>query len=411
MCSFFANTSGVHGAIHFSSSDCGKKKLSIVGKSSCIALSIRRCNARITPNMAFDLKNIFSSLKKGADMRPTKVVGIDFGSSSVKVVEIELRENVLALTTYGELQTGPYAKASLGSTQVLEEGKRIEALVDIMREAGVEAKNSVLALPLAESFVTVMELAAKRDEDIASRVPVEARKYIPVPLTDVTLEWIEIPKKDGKQDASHEILLAAIQNQALTGMRSLLGAVQMASQPFEIELFSTLRALSKEGDTTLAVIDVGAHMSKLYIAKDGFLRRIHRVRAGGVHATEAIAKGLSLPFEDAENLKRNYTADHPSAALIQQAFASVFDRTFQEFKRVISQYEARTGERIGRIVLSGGSSLFHDFASYAGYALDHDVERAAPFNKIAYPAFMEDMLTDIGPIFVPALGAALRTFE
>jgi type IV pilus assembly protein PilM len=361
--------------------------------------------------MAIDLKNIFSSLKKGAEARPSKVVGIDFGTSSVKVVEVELRDAVLALTTYGELQTGPYVGASLGSVSVLPAEKRIEALVDIMREAGVEAKSGALALPLAQSFVTVMELSAKKGEDITPRVPVEARKYIPVPITDVVLEWTEIPH-DGEAEAlSREILLAAIQNEGLSEMKALLGAVQMATQPFEIELFSTLRSLTKEDDTSLVVIDVGAHMSKLYISKDGFLRRIHRVRAGGVNATEAIAHVLSLSFEDAENAKRNYTPTHPSAQAIKQAYLSVFERPFQEFKRVISQYETRTGERVGRVVITGGSALFNDFILYTSYMLDHETELATPFNKIAYPAFMEDMLTEIGPIFAPALGAALRSFE
>lgn len=361
--------------------------------------------------MAFDFKSVFSSLKKNADIRPTKVVGIDFGASSLKVVEIERREEILALTTYGELQTGPYAQAQLGSVAPLDAGKRIEALVDIMRESGVDAKNSVLALPLADSFVTVMELPAKKDEDIATRVPVEARKYIPVPLTDVTLEWSEIPPEEGAQDVTREVLLAAIQNTSLADMRNLLQAVQMADQPFEIELFSTLRGVTKDTDTSVAVIDVGAHMSKLYIAKNGFLHRIHRVRAGGSHATDALAKQLNIPFEAAENLKRNFNPNDAQASQIKTAVSSIFDRPFQEFKRVITQHEIRTNEQVGRVVITGGSALLHDFAGYTGYMLDKKVELATPFNKIAYPAFMEDTLTQIGPIFAPALGAALRSFE
>lgn len=360
-------------------------------------------------SMAFDLKNLFSSLKS-MDVRPTKVVGMDFGASSVKVVEIEFRDDVLALSTYGELQTGPYAQTGMGSVTKLPVSKSVEALVDIMREAGVEAKHGVLALPLADSFVTVMSLSAKKNEDISSRVPVEARKYIPVPLTDVTLEWTEVSTGDN-DSLAREILLAAIQNEALTDMRSLMETVQMASESMEIELFSTLRALTRETDTTLAVIDIGAHMSKLYITENGSLKRIHRVRAGGAHATESISKQLDLSFEDAENLKRNYTPDHPSAAQVMQSVQSVCERPFQEFKRVIDQYETRIGAPVGRVVLTGGGSLFYDMKTFASYMLDHQVEFAEPFDKVAYPAFMEDVLTQLGPVFAPALGAALRAFE
>ncbi len=361
--------------------------------------------------MAFGLSKILSSLKTPAATGPRKVVGIDFGSSSVKVVEIELRDDVLTLNTYGELQLGPYAEGGLGSVVSLNKDKRIEALVDIFRESGVTAKEAVFALPLVDSFVTIMSLPAKKDEDIATKVPIEARKYIPVPMNDVALEWTELPSQEEGEALTREILLAAIQNDGLAEMHELMNAVQMMQQPFEIELFSTVRATTREDDSALAIIDVGALMSKLYIVEGGYLRRIHRVRAGGSHVTESIADFAKVTFDEAENMKRNFDGTEENAADIKKIAGKVFDHSFQEFKRVIQQHEARTGKTLQRVVLTGGGSLFHDFASYAGYILDRQIESYNPFDKVAYPAFMEDTLTEISPSFVTALGAALRTFE
>ena len=360
--------------------------------------------------MAIDLKNVFSFIKKSSNQRPEKVVGIDFGSSSIKVVEIELSDEVLILSTYGELQLGPYAGVEMGKAVKLPTPKRIEAVVDIMRESGITAKNGVMALPLIDSFVTIMDLQTKEGEDIAARIPVEARKYIPVPLTDVTLEWSEL-SSIGDNALQKEVLLAAIHNDALVDMTSLLSAIQMVSQPSEIELFSTLRALSRESDDTLVVIDIGAQMSKLYVAEGGYLRRIHRVRAGGEHVTEALAQFMNIPLEDAENKKRNYTSDSNSSAEIKKIVAETFDRPLQEFKRVVGQYEQRVGKQVSRVVFTGGSTLFYDFTSYASYMFDREVELANPFTKVGYPAFMEDKLREIGPVFATALGAALRAFE
>jgi len=361
--------------------------------------------------MAFGLDKIFSSLKGNKISQPQKVVGIDFGSSSVKVAEIELRENVLTLTTYGELQLGPYAQTGLGNVVRLDGGKRIEALVDIFRESGVSTKNAVLALPLTDSFVTVMSLPVKKDEDIGARVPVEARKYIPVPLTDVTLEWVQLPQEKEEDALSTEILIAAIQNTALAEMRVLMNAVQMANQPFEIELFSSLRAAAKENDTSIGVIDLGALTSKLYISENGYLNRIHRVRAGGAQVTELLAKNINLSFEEAENIKRNFSGEGQYSEEIKKNTALVYDRTLQEFKRVITHHQSRKEKPLQRIVLIGGGSLMHNFAQYAGYHLDCEVTLCNPFNKVAYPAFMEDKLREIGPIFTTAIGAALRSFE
>jgi type IV pilus assembly protein PilM len=363
--------------------------------------------------MAFDLKKVFSALNSSAPSKPSKVLGIDFGSSSIKVVEVELKDQVLTLNTYGELQLGPYAETEMGRVVKLPVSKRTEALIDIMRESAISAKNGVLSLALADSFVTIMTLPADEKEDIAPRVPVEARKYIPVPLADVALEWSELPRSDekNKKGEDREVLLAAIQNEALTEDRILMDSIQMVSQPSEIELFSTLRAVTATNDLTIAVIDVGAQMSKLYVAEEGFLRRIHRVRAGGAQATEGLSKLLSIPFVEAEDLKRNFTPNMPQAADVKKVMTSNFDRAFQEFKRVISQHELKTGVPVSRIVLTGGSAAFYDFAAYVSYAFDREVELANPFKKVAYPAFMEDTLKELGPTFATALGAALRPFE
>lgn len=362
--------------------------------------------------MAFDFKKLFSSIPTNTNQPPKKVVGIDFGASSLKVVEVELREDgVLALTTYGELQLGPYAESGMGSTVKLPLQKRIEAVVDVMRESGITAKDAVLSLPLSESFVTVISLAVKEGEDVAPRVHVEARKYIPVPISDVALEWTEIEQPKGAPALTKEVLVAAIQNKSLSDMRAILEAIQMTSRPSEIEIFSALRAITKDSDTSVAVIDVGAYISKLYIAESGFLQRLHRVQAGGAHATNAIAKQLNVTFEEAENIKRNYTPDHPHAEVVKKVMSTTFERSFQEFKRVIAQYELRHDKQISRIVFTGGTVSFHDFSSYAKYVFDREVEITNPFTKVAYPAFMEDTLKEIAPVFAVALGAALRPYE
>lgn len=362
--------------------------------------------------MAVDFKKFFSFLNKTApNARPDRVVGIDFGSSSIKVVEIKLDNEVLTLSTYGELQLGPYAQTNLGSAVELLVPKQVEAVVDIMRESEVTAKNGIFALPLSDSFVTIMTLAAKKEEDIAPRVNVEARKYIPIPLNQVKLEWSEIPQKEGETQPVREVLLAAIQNEALANRKALLDAIKMKSQPSEIELFSTLRAVTRTDDVSVAVIDIGAAVSKLYISENGFLRRIHRVQFGGAHATQVLSKRLQVSFEEAENLKRNYTPQAENGAAVREVMAQVFDRPFQEFARVIQQYEMRTGAPVSRIVLCGGSTIFADFTAYASNALNREVELNNPFAKVAYPAFMEDTLKEIGPVFTVALGAALRPFE
>ncbi len=360
--------------------------------------------------MALNFKRLFSSIKTDAITGPKFVVGIDFGTSSVKVVELEQRDTLVALKTYGELQLAPYAEQPLGSAVQLPLQKRTEALVDVMRESKVTGAAGVLALPLASSFVTVVEIPATEEEDLGPRVLVEARKFVPVPLAEVSLDWTELPKL-GAQSAGREVLVAAVHNDSYRDMKSLLDAVKLSSQPTEVEIFSILRAVASAQVKSVAIIDLGAQTAKLYIAHEGMVRRIHRVFAGGAQATERIAGVLEVPFEEAENLKRNYQPTAPRAADVHKVMSATFERAFQEFKRVIAQHEARTGAPLEKVLLTGGGSSFVDMVKIASYQLDRPVEVVTPFNKVAYPAFLEDTLHEIGPTFAVALGAALRPFS
>lgn len=356
------------------------------------------------------LDNIFSGAGgKGSDSG--RVVGVDIGSSSIKVVEVQDRGGVLTLTTYGELQLGPYADQEVGQSVVIDPKKEQQALVDVIRESAVKATSAVFAMPLSSSFVTTISFNAEPKEDISSRVRVEARKYIPVPIGEVTLDWAEIESPNKNTANERDVLVAAIQNEALNRFRILMLFVNLKQPPTEIECFSAIRGVYKAEEKDVAIIDIGAVSTKLYIANQGLLQRMHRVRAGGAIATKRIASTLDLSFEEAELAKRNVKKDDANFHDMKRAHHSCYDRALQEFRQVINEYEANSGTKVETIYLTGGGSIFPTTKSLVEDTLQKNVVYVNPFSKVAYPAFMADMITELGPTFHVAAGAALRAFE
>lgn len=362
--------------------------------------------------MAFSLSNIFGNLNKTTGkLAGGSVLGIDIGGASVKVVEIEETPKTIMLRTYGELQLGPYDGKPLGEVVALAEDKKVEAVSDVMREAGVVGRQGSLAIPLSSSFLTVVPVNAGPQTDIASIIPLEARKYVPLPLTDVSLDWTELPPIGTKQTSVSEILLAAIENEALTQHRALLGSIGMTGEATEIEAFGLIRSVWRQQDTTVAIIDFGARSSKLYIVRNGILERTHRVASGGREITRRVAEGLHIGFEEAENQKRAYERGTPAGEMIFQVMANVLEGPLIEFGKLIGQYESRLGAQIKRVVIAGGVSASPYALEYVKDRFARPVELSDPFSKVAYPAFMEDVLKQIGPSFGVALGAALRKFQ
>ena len=130
------------------------------------------------------LKNLFSSFSKIGAGGGDSAVGVDIGSSAIKVVEIKRKGGKAVLETYGSIALGPYADVDAGSVTNLPIEKTILALKEVLKQSGVIGKNIALSIPVQSSLIFTIELPAQiSNTEIASIVPTEARKYIQVPIT------------------------------------------------------------------------------------------------------------------------------------------------------------------------------------------------------------------------------------
>jgi type IV pilus assembly protein PilM len=356
---------------------------------------------------------LFSSLFSTAStatrsIRNGRVVGIDIGSSSIKVVELEERNQVLTLTTYGEVQLGPYDEKDIGGVLQLSPELEYQALVDVLRESAVKANQAVFSIPLSASFITVVPLSASNEEDLEPRIPVEARKYIPVPLADVTLDWAELPSSVNSSERL--VLLAAIQNVALRRYETLLARVGIKKTETEIECFGAIRAVGQPPSETYAIIDIGASVTKLYIVHNNILQRMHRIPKAGLACTNELSELIKLPFSEAEQIKVAVTSVDDHFASVQKSAQVVFERIFREFKQVIADYEKLSGQTVSNVVVAGSGSQLPGLTVQISNTFNIPTTIIRPFDNVAYPVFMDDTLKKIGPTFAPALGAAMRMF-
>lgn len=352
------------------------------------------------------LSNIIQSAKVSS--LPTSVVGIDVGSSAIKVVELADRNGVLTLVTYGEIQLGPYAGEPLGAAVQLDPKQEQEALVDVMRESAVKSKQAVFAMPLSASFISTSRLQVAADSDLTAQVRIEARKIIPASLSEVTLDWAELDSVDSEGEG-RQVLIAAIQNTAIERLNILMQFVGLGGSPTEIECFSTGRTIARTGHS--AVIDFGASSAKMYLSNQGVLQRMHRINVGGTQITEQFAAEKELDFEAAELLKLQLSQTGQSDQLLSNVYNKVYSRPLREFRQVLQHYQTEQGMKFDTILVCGGPSLFAGVAVMLQDAMGVPVTPINPFSNVAYPAFMEDAMKEIGTSFVPALGAALRSFE
>ncbi|MGH7175117.1 MAG: type IV pilus assembly protein PilM [Minisyncoccia bacterium] len=352
--------------------------------------------------MAF-LSGIFGNKQKGAS-----VLGVDIGSSSLKVVQLRQEAGKAVLETYGELALGPYAGKAVGLATELPADTIAATLKDLVREASVTTKECGVSIPFARSLLTLVTLPrGKNKAEEKTIIELEARKYIPVPINEVQLDWFSVPdERKEKDDGKSEVLLVAVHNDELKLLDAAVKGADLHPHFFEIEIFSTVRAVVDEPVKPVMVLDIGAATTKAYVVEHGVVALSHTIPHGGQDATRAIATESSVPLARAEQLKKEGgLADGPA---VKQPLELVFSSIFAEAKRAFLQYESHRGRAIANVVLTGGGGVTKALGAYAQTLFAVPVAIADPFGKTEAPAFMRPVLEAIGPEFAVAVGIALR---
>lgn len=362
-------------------------------------------------------KNLFQ--KKG-----TSVLGIDIGSSAIKIVQLRKKGGKAVLETYGALALGPYAGVAVGRATNLPLEKTITALKDILREAHTTTTRGGVAIPFSSSFMTTMELPTSNERQLATMVPLEARKYIPVPITEVSLDWSIIPKdllksEEAAQEANlpagqkiekTDILVVAIHNDTLAEYQSIVEQAKLDAGFFEIEIFSTMRSVVEKSAETVMILDIGAASTKLYIVERGGVRLSHTINRGSQDITSSISSSLGVSVEQAEVMKRTvgYAKTSSDGKDVSGLVTLTLDFIFGEAQRVMLSYQHKHAKQITKVVLVGGGSAMKGILDIAKTMLKTEVVQGDPFSKVEAPAFLTDVLKANGPEFAVALGIALR---
>lgn len=355
------------------------------------------------------------------------VVGIDIGSSSIKVVQLRKEHGKALLETYGALGLGPYANEPIGAATRLSVDSTTAALADVLREAHVTATKAGVCVPYSASLATVIEMPHMAQEELQRAIPLEARKYIPIPLTEVMLDWFVIPEDDATSPADthgadakqfvkgYRVLLVAIRKDTLAGYQSLIERAGLVPAFYELEVFAGVRSAVPYTTAPTMVIDIGAGASKISIIDRGIAHSSHTVPLGGQDITRAVSRALGVTFEKAELLKRQYgllgTSVNQESMQVRTAALSTLGRIFPDAHKVLLEYGRKFMKNVPHVVLVGGGSSLRGIATEAHERLGIDVVLATPFTLVEAPAFLQDVLTEVGPEFTNAVGSALRALE
>ena len=359
----------------------------------------------------------------------TSVIGIDIGSSSLKIVQIKKERGRAILQTYGELGLGPYNKLSIGQIGNLSPEQQARIILDLLKEANISSTKGGISIPLKLSLISIIDIPKVEEKDERNVIELEARKYIPVAISEVTLDYSVIPQVDDTslefiETASDErmqseelkkrqkVLLVAIHNQVLSNYSKIVQDAKLNIQFFEVEAFATARGSLSGERAPVMIIDIGASSVKIYIIDNGILLSSHTINRGGQDISFSISKGLGIPFDHAEHLKRYLGKTNiAEEAKIRELINMHQEYIVSEIQTVLSTFQKSKNTTVSKIIVTGGGSSLDGFTEKIQKSFSCEVEIAQPFLKLESPVSLQETLKTTGTTFATAIGLALRALQ
>ncbi|MFA6048075.1 MAG: type IV pilus assembly protein PilM [Parcubacteria group bacterium] len=339
-------------------------------------------------------------------------VGVDIGTSAIKLVEMRNDSGKPVLSNYAWVSFDGYFQRDENNSQ-LYETILPEYIKKMIKESGMKGRKACVSIPAFGGLITLIEFPPMAKEDMEQAVRFEAHKYVPTSLDEVVLSWDIINQVDpgNKElpDGKTQVLLVAASRNKVIRYEKMITDSGLKLDSIEIEGFSIVRSLIGNDPGNFIIADIGSRVCNILLVEKGIIRANRNIDAGGEDITKIIAKSMSVTEERAEKLKISgkdfFAADSyikfPALELISN-----------EIIRITNAY-SKDGQKlkIDSVILSGGTAKLAGLCQYLTQVLKIKTIVGNPFGRVSFDKKLEPAIRDMGTKFSVSVGLAIKEME
>lgn len=343
----------------------------------------------------------------------TSYLGLDFGSGGIKLVELMNEKGRARLLTYAFLERS----ASEMSQKYLDDpAGTAELLKKMMKKGKVTTRRAISALPISSVFSSIISIQkSPKKEDMEEAVRMQAKKLIPLPLEEMTVDWKPI-KASGGDEKFTQVLLTGAAKTLIKKYVDIFNQAGLELLSLETEALALIRSLVGRDRSATLLLDIGSVRTNIIVVEGGVPYVSRSVAQGGLSITKEASTALGVEANQAENMKKDVAAMAGLGAgsgfpkVFEKVFAPIITELNYSMNLFLGQ-PSNAGKRIEKIVLTGGGALLPNLAEYLGSALNMRVYIGDPWARVVYPESLKPVLDQIGPRYGVSVGLAMRDID
>lgn len=352
--------------------------------------------------------------------RSKGAIGIDIGSSSVKIMELKQTKKGFALTNFG---MAPLPEEAIVEGALMNSNAVEEKIRDIITASKITAKYATICVSGHSVIIKKITLPFMSKDELKESIQWEAEQYIPFDIKDVNIDAQILDNSDpasGKMD----VILVAAKSDLVNDYSAVIRNAGLEPTIVDVAAFALQNSFEQNyginPHDAIVLVNIGAASTNINIISKGKSVFTRDLNVGGKNYTEEIQKQMNISYEQAEALKisgNTEDASEKTDTLIPQEVGSIIKAVSEsvgaELQRTIEFYlQSAQDETISTIYLSGGTARIYGLSDVIENRLKVQAAIMNPLKNIAIDEeFDVKFLESISPMLSICSGLAMRGME
>ncbi len=345
--------------------------------------------------------------------RPT--IGLDIGSSSIKLMELEQdkRSGRYRLLHFA---MAPLPPEAIVDGAVMNTNVIVDTIRELVQQQRVKTKQVVASVSGNAVIIKRVTLPQMSEDELEESIQWEAEQYIPFDINDVNID-VQILPGIAEDPGQMDVLLVAARKELVNEFQSIIAQAGLKPMVVDVDAFAIANMFELNYELpneTVALVNIGASNVNIHILRSGVSAFTRDVGIGGRQFTEEIQRTLNISYEEAESMKIGDDEADAAAVVpeeIERVLATVGENLATEVQRSLDFYLSTSSDSgISAIYLSGGAARTPGLVRAIERQTGLPVEIVDPLRQIQVDerAFNPAFLNDVSPQAAVVVGLALR---
>ncbi len=346
-------------------------------------------------------------------------VGLDIGGNAVRAAVVDTGKSGRVVRRYAEM---PLPAGAVSGGEIVDEGAVSEAVAALWKSHKLPRKRVVIGTANQRLAVRQVDVPQMGREELAEALPFQVQDSIPISVDEAVLDFVPLEQFVTPEGEPMESILAvAVHRDIIDSVLRVMETAKVTPTAVDLQAFALVRSIfgleTGVGNPLQAIVDIGASITQVVIARAGTAHFVRLLPRGGDDFTAALRDGLDLDAESAEELKRTVGVEpiglpdgDDDIARARSILTEQADSLIDELRGSVNYFETSSGEeRVERVVVAGNAARLPHLANRLGRSIGVGVEPARVFDlvEIGKIDLTDDEILDTQPVIPTAVGLAL----